>query len=113
MQLTHSVLLRGLNTPSLLSRISLALSRRRLNVQQFRMQLSEDGRFASYEIILACDRPTAERLQKQLCRIVELLKVSLHTDLEFLESAPMDCDNKEVRAEDLREGHSRKILKAV
>jgi acetolactate synthase small subunit len=115
MQSIHGIFLRGLNTPSLLSRISLTLSRRRLNVKQLRMQSSEDGRFASYQIILACEQPTAERLQRQLCRTVEISEVSLYDGFKSLESDERKSSgcNDSVRADDSREGNSLEILKAV
>ena len=61
-----------LDSYSVLPRIALYFSRRRLRIDRLEMHADEDDRAMRFRIELRCDGATIERLVKQLRRIVEL-----------------------------------------
>jgi acetolactate synthase regulatory subunit len=85
MKSTHLFELRAWNAPSILPRISLVLSRRRLTPQRLQFSIGSDPRFCSFELAIECDARTAERLRAQLAKVVELVEVSMRPAAAALE----------------------------
>ncbi|MFT5394006.1 MAG: acetolactate synthase regulatory subunit [Gammaproteobacteria bacterium] len=77
MDTTHLFELQAQNAPSILPRICLVLSRRRITPLHLSFAVSDDAKSCTLEITIECDRNTANRLQAQLARVVELTDISM------------------------------------
>ena len=88
MESTHLFELEAWNAPSILPRIALVLSRRRLTPERMHFTVADDPRFCTFEFSVRCDRRTAERLHAQLAKVMELIDVSMRSAAPMLASAP-------------------------
>jgi len=88
MECTHLFELKLWNAPSVLSRVSLILSRRRITPEQLQFKVSPDPQHCTMEFTVTCDRRTAERLNAQLARVVELIEITVQNIAPVLQTAP-------------------------
>jgi len=73
----YTITLHALNDFATLPRITLVFSRRRLKFQRFEMNDTEGSGIAQFTITLQCSADTAQRLIKQLYKIVEVMDVAI------------------------------------
>ena len=92
MDSTHHFELQAWNAPSILPRISLVLSRRRLTPIRMNFSVAADPRFCHFEFALECDGGTADRLRAQLARLVELVDVRMQSNVAMLHPTPSESD---------------------
>ena len=87
MELLHTFHLRAWHSPTVIPRILLVLSRRRLRAEALHVAVAEDPGFDDIEIRVRTGDAAAERLRHQFARVVEVVAV-WHTEGPPAERAP-------------------------
>jgi acetolactate synthase regulatory subunit len=87
MESTHSFELKMWNAPSVLSRVSLILSRRRITPARMLFTVAADPQYCTFEFTVTCDVRAAERLNAQLARVVELIDIDMRSVAPILHTA--------------------------
>jgi acetolactate synthase small subunit len=77
MRHTYTISVNAVNGLSVLPRIALVFSRRRLKIGRLRMHESEVHGLAHLDIVLDCDQKTTLGVIQQLRRIVEVADISV------------------------------------
>lgn len=77
MKHTYTISLHALNGFTVLPRLALVFSRRRLKIERLEMVDSDNRGVAHFNIVLKCDGSMAEKLIKQIQRIVEVIDVMI------------------------------------
>ena len=85
---TYTISLNAINGLSVLPRIALVFSRRRLKIDHLRMHESPIHGLAHLDIVLDCDQNTTVRLIQQLRRIVEVADISVSHGDELANGSP-------------------------
>ncbi len=71
----YTISAHALNELGVLSRVALLFTRRRILMQRLRMTAEEN--VVRFDIVVRCDSGTAEKVIRQLRRVVEMLEVSV------------------------------------
>lgn len=87
MECTQVFEVQAWNAPTILPRICLVLSRRRLIPERLNFAVASDPRFCTLKFSVCCDQRTAARLHAQLARVAELTDISMHTLTPLLRPA--------------------------
>jgi len=85
---THQIVLEAWNAPSVLPRIALVLSRRRLTPGKLEFRVGADPDRCRIEISVACNAEAAHRLCAQLARLAELTRLDHRALAPALHAAP-------------------------
>jgi len=75
---SHNFTIQSLNAPTVLPRVALLFSKRRLPIDRLEMYALDDGAHAMLGLEARCDASTAEKVAQQLRRIVEVSEVSVY-----------------------------------
>ncbi len=72
------------NHPGVLYKISGLIRRRRFNIESLTVSHTEKPGISRFTILVNGDRPTVEKMSKQLYRVIEVLKITEPTETEVV-----------------------------
>lgn len=75
MQESFNFTIQSLHAPTVLPRVALLFSKRRLTIERLEMYADEEGARATLDLDARCDAATAVKVAQQLRRIVEVSDV--------------------------------------
>jgi acetolactate synthase-1/3 small subunit len=72
------------NTPGVLQRVTAVFTRRKLNIESLTVSETERDDISRFTIVIHAERDVAQKVTKQLCRIVEVEHAAIALDAELL-----------------------------
>jgi acetolactate synthase small subunit len=76
---SHNFTIQSLHAPTVLPRVALLFSKRRLPIDRLEMYALDAGDHAMLAVEARCDGATAEKVAQQMRRIVEVSDVQVNT----------------------------------
>lgn len=77
MQESFNFTIRCLHAPTVLPRVALLFSKRRVKIERLEMYAQDNATQATFDLDAQCDAATAEKVAQQLRRIVEVSEVQI------------------------------------